>query len=356
MVVHIADATKFLKLILLCVICSVNLFVFIISSWNFVDDFNFNVTSWNLGEDFVVEFDQLNEVEGLPEFYPEVLKNNTYNPNVEEAESDQLNEVEGIPGSKPFFFTNITGPPFRIIQCGAPRSASTFQYALLKAIVYVKSIQVSKQSPDIYETFIKNKKNKEDWKRFVDRVGADRSFVAKLHEVEDIEFKEWIDHHHVSVFTSGHLEKNNFCKERTIYHQTKPNIENCSMCEIDNYKDIFGLDKENIDMIRKHMFLFEKIRKCCGTQMSRYRRFELHGCDMSPYKEQDPKCDEYPMEYVELLFAASPFPYKQKYPRLDWAKPGDCAKFNEIIKDGKDFNMRTFEGCDSMSKLMDKGM
>mmetsp|Transcript_37296 Transcript_37296/g.87002 ORF Transcript_37296/g.87002 Transcript_37296/m.87002 type:complete len:325 (-) Transcript_37296:106-1080(-) len=261
-----------------------------------------------------------------------------------------------VTGFEPEVSTNITdesnfegtlNPPFQIIQCGTPRSASTFQHELLKAIVHVKQ-----SVPVNFDSFIEI--TMKGW-NFLRDEHTNHSFVAKIHDIVQNDFKKWIQDHNVSVFTSGDFENNHFCMERTSYHQSYANIKNCSLCEVDNYANIFGLDKENIDMIKKHMSLFEKVRKCCGMQMSAYRRFELHGCDTSRYEDQDPKCGDYNMTDIELMFMASPIPSHTDNPKWNWAKPGDCAMFDERIKNGKDFNNGGFTGCDSMLKEMIKG-
>eukprot|EP00588_Corethron_pennatum_P004042 CAMPEP_0194293814 /NCGR_PEP_ID=MMETSP0169-20130528/48728_1 /TAXON_ID=218684 /ORGANISM="Corethron pennatum, Strain L29A3" /LENGTH=405 /DNA_ID=CAMNT_0039042465 /DNA_START=89 /DNA_END=1302 /DNA_ORIENTATION=+ len=95
------------------------------------------------------------------------------------------------------------------------------------------------------------------------------------------------------------------------------------------------------------MTRFEKIRQCCGMQMSKYEILRLNGCEMSKYIERSdyPKCEMYNLSKIENEFEGMPIPYTENNSDLHWTKSGDCARFVSEISSGKGFNGNPFEGC-----------
>jgi len=221
---------------------------------------------------------------------------------------------------------SILRPPFRIIQIGKPRSGSTFQHSLLDAIAHLKSPIGTRILKDVH-TLTPQPKTVS----YVIKTHAVHPRVRKLHAAGL-----------VHVFSSGGRAPFGH------YNQERSHLINCSMCEIKHYRTLFGLSCEDEKLLKQHMSLYEKLRRCCGTQMSKYRRLMLHGCDIGKYVDHPdyPHCETHNLTDVELQFFSSPISKSPiDRPDLQWSKPGDCSKFDAIIKSGKDFNLRPFRGC-----------
>jgi hypothetical protein len=165
------------------------------------------------------------------------------------------------------------------------------------------------------------------------------SFVVKTHDTS-------MNLSNVSVFSSGDDRPS-----YSLHHQTRENLVTCSMCEIDSYQSIFGLSDDELQAVKKHMTMYEKIRKCCGLQMSKFNRLRLHGCDVTPFQHNEgyPWCENYNMTEIELEFEKSPIPYVANSAKLTWEKPGDCARHDAEIIGGQDFNGHPFKDCASLA-------
>lgn len=230
-------------------------------------------------------------------------------------------------------------PPYRIVQYGIPRSGSTFQTHLLHAIVSLKQ-------PNSHIQFMVNSKNLED----------DSSFLVKTHKFDD-RLMQIAEQHDVSTFTSKSLVgtsdrdmiMNNFTYP-VLYTQTKENLLNCSLCEVDHYSKIFGLTKKEVEDIKQYMKYYEIIRRCCGYQMSKYEMKRLNGCNMTKYRSLPsyPNCEAYNKTDIEILFANHPggIMHHSLNPTFNWVEVGDCQRIDESIATGVGFNRRKFEGCD----------
>jgi len=112
-----------------------------------------------------------------------------------------------------------------------------------------------------------------------------------------------------------------------------------------------------VAVVTEYMELYEKIRQCCGMQMSKYEVLRLNGCDMAEFRHAPdyPQCETYDLPDVERRFAANPVPYYEKNTGVNWAKPGDCARFGKTIAAGKGFNFRPFDGCRLNGMFAGKG-
>jgi len=219
--------------------------------------------------------------------------------------------------------------PYRIVQIGVPRTGSTFQFELLQAIVHLKSPTGSETTHLVNNpvlTYLDFRKTKS----FVTKVHAETKIIKELQSQGDI-----------VVFASSDIVP------YASYVQNRNDLVACSMCEIENYQPIFGLTTNEVQILKEYMSLFEKIRQCCGMQMSKYEIMRLNGCDMKNYvnKPDYPMCEQYDFTDIERKFEASPIPYNEKNPLLLWAKPGDCARFNLEISSGKAHNGSVFHGC-----------
>ena len=114
------------------------------------------------------------------------------------------------------------------------------------------------------------------------------------------------------------------------------------------------------------LYLYEKVRQCCGSQMSKFNRYEqlifplllawlyyrfisehftnrarLHGCDTSSFRDLAvyPNYEKYDLEDIEQKLHKHPITVEQLTPEVNWSQPGDCAKFNEMIISGGDFTL-----------------
>eukprot|EP00536_Pseudo-nitzschia_multiseries_P014910 jgi/Psemu1/291715/fgenesh1_pg.787_\ len=254
-------------------------------------------------------------------------------------------------------------PPFHLMQLGTPRTGSTFQTTLLDAIATLKTQQkLQLEDPDgppfeisLLYHYAPTPKN-----------GKIEPFVMKSHRVDFERFKNMtkrlkvkrgVDVHlFTSTHGTGNLDAAEFAQfsEISLHEQTLSNLYNCSMCEIEKYVPIFGLTPEDLAIIKEYMSKYEIIRQCCGLQQSKYNRYRLHGCNVTQLLADDPTihypyCERRDIPAIENEFAALPIKYRSRSEKT-WTEPGDCAKFEEKIKNGKDFNGSPFRSCDTFLK------
>jgi hypothetical protein len=226
----------------------------------------------------------------------------------------------------------ILTSPFRIVQAGVPRTGSTFQFRLMEAIARLKSPKGARVQS--------NPRSARECKGQV-------SCIAKVHDLSATQRWRRLG---FAVFSSGNLTRD------AIYNQDRERLINCSLCEVERYQAIFRLSGEEVQRIKDHMSLFEIIRMCCGLQMSQRRRMSLHSCNINTTKRYklssddqlssfDPHCEQYNIPEVERQYYQSPLRGPEGRPDLLWSKPGDCKKFDGMIRAGADFNKRKFVGC-----------
>jgi hypothetical protein len=237
--------------------------------------------------------------------------------------------VEEVPSEE-----KVIQPPFHFVQIGSPRTASTFQHQLLIAMAALKS-------PFPLE---KVKLLNTSWSR--ERLQANASYVFKTHRKLPLKrFKRINPQVHVFVSSDDYSDLD------PIYIQKKENVVKCSLCEVDNYKPYFDLTDDEIKEIKRYMSVWEKLRRCCGYQMSKFQRAKLHGCNITEHfteydeDRDDPKCDQYNITQLEYGVQQYNVPIAEIY---GWKEPGDCAKIDQRIARGRDFNNRPFRGCKSV--------
>jgi len=131
-----------------------------------------------------------------------------------------------------------------------------------------------------------------------------------------------------------------------LHRQDMVEMEKCSLCQVDYYKPIFDLSDDEVSLLKEYMALYEKVRQCCGMQMSKYNRARLHGCDISEFRNLPhyPNCEESNMEEIEEMLYNHPIKVKPSHPMYNWSEPGDCAKFDKSIISGNDFNNKKWDG------------
>lgn len=225
--------------------------------------------------------------------------------------------------------------PFFVCQYGNRRSATTFQTELLKAISQLKS----PSDESVYT------------QRSLPRDESENAFgVLKTHSPQ--RGLECIDKGY-PIFTSDRpgdplLSPGNYDDKFivTLHHQKLEEMEKCSLCQVDYYQPIFALSDEEVTILKQYMHLWEKVRQCCGLQMSKYNMARLHGCDMTPFQRLPsyPMCEIYNMEEIEKMFANQPIAYRPDHPSMKWAEPGDCAKFDDLVREGAAFNGNQWDG------------
>jgi hypothetical protein len=129
-------------------------------------------------------------------------------------------------------------------------------------------------------------------------------------------------------------------------------FKNCSSCQIEPYyKPLFDLSDREVEIVREYAAKYSIMRQCCGSQMSKYNRLRLHGCDISEYKNNKaidgyPSCENYNLPEVELSFAEPLEQNGLRPPEQNsrWTRPGDCAASEEYIRYGGDFNGHKWSG------------
>ena len=197
-------------------------------------------------------------------------------------------------------------PPFRIVQCGQPRSGSTFQTHLLDAIISMKS----PSSTHIIREFFGNE-SMALTRKLLDH----ESYIGKTHNCGGKEsgriIKDAAKKGEVSVFKSISSAKpssriNSF--PYAVYTQESNNLLSCSLCEVDNYKNIFNLSDEEVQHVKDYMSKYEIIRRCCGMQMSKYEVKRLNGCNMQKYRQlpEYPNCEQHNKTDIELQYVNNP--------------------------------------------------
>lgn len=141
-------------------------------------------------------------------------------------------------------------PPFKIVQIGEPRSGSTFQYELLRAILTIKSPPGTK----IESRFV----SRNDWYtdpfRGVMGLASNSTFIIKTH-TSDARLRKAGNDASVAVFSSSEIVP------YSLYTQKRANLERCSECELDKYRPFFNLTDDDILILKQHMRDFTILRQ-----------------------------------------------------------------------------------------------
>jgi hypothetical protein len=245
---------------------------------------------------------------------------------------------KSVKNSIPKQETRILSPPYQIFQVGGSRTASTFQFEMLCSIARWKS---SSEIPCRYIA-PEQLNGKRFQRQFLQDIELNRSFVYKAHNDAGI-LNDLSDQ--IAIFSSSEVGSS-----YALYTQSLDNLQRCSTCEIKHYIPFFQLSPDEISELERHMTLFGILRQCCGLQMSKYEMLRLHGCNVTKYVDRPeyPHCERYShnMSDIETAFKNSPIPYEGNSPKFNWARPGDCQRFqNEIVSEGLGFNGGPFPGC-----------
>jgi len=309
----------------------------------------------------------------------------------------------------------IIRPPFYVVQIGVPRSGSTFQAALLKAILELKLLASSEYQPSdllhsanwvndlgVNSTDDRNTENQQaatihngitnnsTHAATYPHDDKPQQFFLKTHNFPQAKklltiyqrrysnIQLGVNFHFFVSKRDGQMGLKPFEKrwqgfqgmrdrEITLF-QSKQDLVNCSLCEIDRYRPMFDLSNEEIQMLKNYMSKFEILRQCCGTQQSKFNRYRLHGCNVTELLEEStpnihyPYCENRNLSEIELEYESilpegvTTYPgQKEARGTLSWNQPGDCERFESLIRDdGWDFNMMErskFTGdCDAFAR------
>ena len=279
--------------------------------------------------------------------------------------------------------------PFTVVQYGVPRTGSTFQFELLKAIMYLKSppeeqeyYRMSKKQrrqskaahqrnrytkvhgiAKVREFVARKKKRKKFVSIFISESGSSTNRtigisqsdiipnvrMVNLSSTTNARYSHDYRHNILIADITPSSNETNLKYHYVQYRQQLTNLYNCSLCEVDNYKDIFNLTAEDIALLKEYMTYYQDLRQCCGMQMSKYNNWRLHGCNVTEYQslEQYPWCELKNMTHIEYEMHHHAIPHRPAlFDRLLWMKPGDCRRFDEEIRrKNLGFNRRKFEGC-----------
>ena len=120
---------------------------------------------------------------------------------------------------------------------------------------------------------------------------------------------------------------------------------------LDLYADFFDLPSHYLPMLRDYFTLWEKLRVCCGVQMSKYWRYELNPSTWDDEKlDPHPFCGSLDIDAVEKAFMnttifkmidSSLGPRGMNKPAMrDDALDGSyCSRYNKAVQaEGLEFN------------------
>eukprot|EP00984_Skeletonema_dohrnii_P011589 scaffold4628_cov146-Skeletonema_dohrnii-CCMP3373.AAC.19 len=103
----------------------------------------------------------------------------------------------------------------------------------------------------------------------------------------------------------GYQLANNFKKLGNIVGLTQ-DLETLSEIKADGFLDLyahfFDLPSQYLPMLQEHYTLWEKLRVCCGVQMSKHWRYELNPATSRNKLEPHPYCGSLDIDVVEEAF------------------------------------------------------
>jgi len=251
----------------------------------------------------------------------QVIRNHSF------AESQPRFALPASNASKQAFTSRVR----RIYSAGQTRSGSTFQFTLLCVIAHLRSSFVScSEKPAQLQ-------------------------VIKLHPSNQIFASD-----DTSMFFTT-LRHKNIWKEANVswaegahvsYEQDYSELERCPLCEISKYKDIFDLTSEEMLQITQYMRYWSILRQCCGSQMSKWFRGELFGCQDVKGFDIEGRLDFHMCGSMNLTAVEEHFESTHLYSLVPasalsitsqlqymWAKKGDCEKSHNAIRSGIGFNL-----------------
>ena len=81
--------------------------------------------------------------------------------------------------------------------------------------------------------------------------------------------------------------------------------------------------------------------------MSKYERMRLGRCDMGPFFTNPayPYCERYNLEEVEKALDHIPILHRDNSEDSNRSRPGDCARFNDIVLKEHKYGSGSGRGC-----------
>ncbi len=237
--------------------------------------------------------------------------------------------TEGCNNTK--IFGQSQNIPVQIVQVGVPRTGSTFQYMLLCVMARLRLGRVACK--------FKGEISRESLR-------LNTSSVLKTHEKGN----DWLEHMHmqgkIHTFSSGDVARYGH-----VNQQMKDLIK-CATCEVERYRCLFQLSDHEVTLVKTFITMWGTLRRCCGSQMSKYERLRLHKCDIRSYVHLPvyPHCEKLDLEGLERRFLASPLSRDRQ--GLSPKYVGMCNQTREEIVKGKDFNGREFHRCPSSTEIL----
>ena len=220
----------------------------------------------------------------------------------------------------------------RIYSAGQTRSGSTFQFTLLCVIAHLRSSSVSCS------------------------LKPAQLQVIKLHPSNQVFASDG-----TSMFFTT-LRHKNYWKQinvswaegtRVSYEQHYSELERCPLCEISKYEDIFDLTSDEVLQITQYMRYWSILRQCCGSQMSKWFRGELFGCQDANGFSIEGRLDFHMCGSMNLTAVEEHFESTHLYSLVPasalattnnlqylWSKKGDCEKSHNAIRSGIGFNLK----------------
>ena len=194
-----------------------------------------------------------------------------------------------------------------VIQYGARRTASTFQWKLLCLLVSMKSPEHKVQCT--YVNHIAHIKPHQ---------------VLKTHNppMHSLNTSEYI------IFTSSRGGEQ-IWPQNSVYQQELENLRQCPLGEVEKYRSIFDLSDSEVDQLKNYLKYWDILRLCCDLQQSIENRLRLFGCptrariDSLSY----PECETHNLTAVEVMLARQPLSRL-----VGTRQPGTCASMERIMQ------------------------
>ncbi len=230
--------------------------------------------------------------------------------------------TEGCNNTK--IFGQSKSVPVKIVQVGVPRTGSTFQYMLLCVMARLRLGRVACK----FEEAISR-----------ENLGSNKSSVTKTHEKGNKWLKQMHMQGKIHVFSSGDTARYGHV------NQQKKDLIECVTCEVERYRCLFQLSDHEVTLVKTFITMWGTLRRCCGSQMSKYERLRLHKCDIRSYVNLPgyPHCEKLDLEGLERRFLDNPLSRDRQ--GLSPTHVGMCNQTREEIVKGKDFNGREFHRC-----------
>jgi len=224
------------------------------------------------------------------------------------------------------------GLELNLIQVGFPRSASTYQFAILCVLAHLKYYNVICG----YEA---------------ERFGSSGVLVSKLHPYNQTFFLD----NKTFLFSSTFNSLKDWGEQKVTWRggdvaitQRYQDVSECPECQIKQYIHMFNASAQEEVALRQYLKYWVTLRRCCGLQQSLSRMKWLQGCD---HQDLPSECFVSNLTRVEKLMESTPIYQRNIHLLLPhhrhkhWIRPGDCEHYDDMIRSGKGFNGKKITYC-----------